>query len=177
MNLRFWLRGNLLRRKLRLLRQRALAELLSALRLPSLLPRSPLADVNDPAAESRLTVPHFGETDLDLRVFSSDTVRLDMSYKQWIDPLLNLPPGSTLNDLKQAAEKLPGYNSQVQYFFPTTPYVKAIELTAKFRASWAHRVRATRTADTGLNKDEPAILLVYAAARVKENQETLIERG
>ena len=151
MNLRFWLRHNLLRRKLRWLSQRAQAKLFSALRLPSLLPRSPVGDADEPAA--------------DLRVFSSDRVRLDMSYSQWIEPLLNLPPGSTLSDLKEAAEKLPGYQPQAQYFFPTTAYLKAIEPAAKFRASWAHRCRATRTIETGLNKDEPATLLVYAAPR------------
>jgi hypothetical protein len=134
-----------------------------ALRLPSLLPRSPVADVDDAAVEYGLTVPNFSDTDLDLRVFSSEPVRLDISYKQWIDPLINRPAGSTLGDLKEAAEKLPGYQPQGQYFFPTTDYLKTIEPMSKFQASWAHRFRATTY---GMNEDKPATLLVYAASRL-----------
>ena len=164
MNLGFWLRRNLLRRKLRLLSQRAQTKLFLALRLPSLLPRSPVPDVDDHTTEYFLTVPNLSDTDLDLRVFGSEPVRLDICYKQWIDPLMNLPAGSTVGDMKEAAEKLPGYQPHGQCFFPTAEYLKLIGPTAKHRASWTHRLRATKY---GLDEDGLATFLIYASPRLK----------
>ena len=172
MNLRFWLRNNLLRRRLRLLSQRAQAKLFSSLRLPSLLPRLPTSDVDDPATECGLTVPPVSDSELNLRVFSSDRVRLDLSYNQWIAPLLNLPPGTSSSDLKQAAEKLPGYHSQGQYFFPAAAYLKVMEPAGRIQVSWAHRCRAT-SAVSRLNKEEPAVLLVYADSQSIVHQATV----
>jgi hypothetical protein len=163
-NLRFWLRQNFLGRGLRWLGERAQHRLFSGLRLPSLLPRSPLIkpDAQDPSVSGAVTDACVEEHGCQVRVLSSEDVRLKTTYQQWIAPLMVLPPGTTGAQLKIEVEKLPDYQPQGQYFFPVTAYLAALAGGENLAVGFAHRCRATRLPVAPHQVVEPAVLLVFA---------------
>lgn len=164
MTLRFWLRQNLLKRGLGWLGERAQHRLFSVLLLPSLIPRSPLIrpDTEDPSAGGPVTDARVESGEREVRVLSSEAVRLDTTYAQWIAPLMSLPKGTTTAELMIAAEGLPGYHPEGQYFFPAVDYLDAVGKAGE-EAEFAHRCRATQVSWTQSQVVDPAVLLVFSA--------------
>lgn len=158
-----------MRRGLSWLGERAQHRLFSGLRLPSLIPRSPLIkpDAEDLSASGPVTDARLGGGGLDVRVLSSEQVRLDTTYTHWIAPLMLLPAGATVAELKFAAESLPGYQPEGQFFFPAGAYLDAVKGKKRGPAKFAHRCRVTQLPIKQLPAVDPAVLLVFSA-RVNE---------
>jgi hypothetical protein len=155
-NLTSWLRHNFSLRRLRPLGARAGARLFGGFRLPTLLPRRPFIAPEretSQAADEPLTDVGVRRDGRELRVLSSDPVRFELEYREWIAPLMKLPPDATPEALREAIHALPGFDERGQMFFPLEVYRQSLPQRAGVAIEWAHYCRASR---------QPAIDLLLA---------------
>jgi hypothetical protein len=168
-NLTSWLRRNFSVRRLRPLGESARVRLLGGFRLPTLLPRRPFIiperetsqTTGEPVTDVR--VQHEGRV---LRFLSSDPVRFERGYADWIEPLTKLPPGATADELREAMRSLPGFDESGLMLFPLEVYQQSLPRRAGTVIEWAHYCRASR---------QPAIDLLLDHARQDENASHLVD--
>jgi len=110
----------------------------------SLLPSGPRF-VDDEEARQPLTnvltdevVEHEG---LVVRFLSSDHVRFDMSYPDWIAPLSQLPANLTGEEFSLAVKQLPDFRPDGPNLFPLETYLQSLPGNA---VDWAQRCRCSR---------------------------------
>jgi hypothetical protein len=155
-NLKSWLRHNFSLRRLRPLGARAGARLFGGFRLPTLLPRRPFITPEreiSQTADEPLTDASVRRDGRELRLLSSDPVRFELEYREWIAPLMKLPPDATAEALREAIHALPGFDERGQMFFPLEVYRQSLPRRVGVAVEWAHYCRASR---------QPAIDLLLA---------------
>lgn len=101
--------------------------------------RVTLANVEVPESTD-VTVQRAGR---EVRVRSSEPVRLEQNYLDWISPLKELDATSA-EQLQQAASELPGYVPGGQHFFPIATYLGAFERHVSWDVEFVHRCRASQ---------------------------------
>jgi hypothetical protein len=155
MRIRFWLQRIF---KFDSQRSRSLLDLFF---LPSLFPRRPLivreeAQPDKNEAVTDVLCEHAGRT---VRLLSSEPVRVDESYEEWVSPLRQLSPDFKPEELVRAVEDLPGFRSEGQSFFPLQEYLQALPGKEGSAVAWVHYCRASR---------QPAIdLLLHLTGQIK----------
>jgi hypothetical protein len=176
MNLRHWLQRNLRLRRLRRLSEKALALFAGNFSLPSWLPRRPLVVPEDEAAppgERAVTDIHVRHAGREVRLLSSERVRVEGSYADALAPLRQLPPDFKPEDLARALESSQAASTEAESFFPLEVYLQSLPGEAGSAIEWTHRCRASRqpaidlllslTGQKGMPADraETATLLIY----------------
>ncbi|MFL6227963.1 MAG: hypothetical protein ACJ741_04190 [Pyrinomonadaceae bacterium] len=179
MNLKSWLRLNFRLRRLLPLGEAARARLLGGFRLPTLLPRRPIVvperessqTTGEPLTDFRVT-----QDGRELRFLSSDPVRFEREYADWIAPLKKLPLGASADELREALNSLPGFEEQGQMFFPLEVYRQSLPGRDGTVIEWAHYCRASRQIAVDLllaqvqpagdasHPVDPSVLLIYGRA-------------
>jgi hypothetical protein len=180
MNLRHWLQHNFRLRGLRRLSEKALSRFVSHFRLPSLLPRRAVivpeaepATLDDGMAVTDVEVGRAGR---EVRLLSSERVRVDGSYTDALAPLLELSPDLKPEDLARALDELQAASISEGSFFPLEVYLQQLPGEDGSAIAWAQYCRASRQPSIDLllslagqkgtpdDRAEPSALLIYGRA-------------
>src|ERR1044072_6886129 len=148
MNLRHWLQHNFRLRHLRRLSEKALSRFAAHFSLPSLLPRRP---VIVPDAESAAHDDGMAVTDVEVRqagrevrLLSSERVRVEGSYADALTPLRELAPDLMPEDLARALDELQAAAVVEGSFFPLDVYLQQLPGEDGSAIEWAQYCRASR---------------------------------
>lgn len=178
MNLNLWLQRNFIVRRLRQLSFTVRQRLFDSLWMPSFLPRRPLIAPEQETPQSldepctSFSVRLSGRTTFFL---SSDPVRFDKTYHEWIAPLTDPSPGATAKEQLETLKKMIGSHSEGQDFFPLPEYLQSVPGNFNDAVALAQRCRLSRQpsidlllALTGQEKNEahvvePSLLLIYTS--------------